>query len=284
ISRYPKVRRLSQIKDDLDFYTGFEGLIDTWKTVALMEFRALEKKTASFDQFGSIVERFFKMLSACRFNHPFVVPPEGSPVGVVVVTSDGGLSGGLDRKLVMGAASQAEGDDDQIIVIGRQGDAYLQGTGRRYLSFPGVQDDARYQLAAQVLKHVAGEVLAGRLGVVKVVYAKPLSIIVQKVVMIDLLPCTGELQGERSAYIENVIFESTPDDLVEYLAYLWVGQKLYEIFGLARLAEVAARFMHAEDSLEKVKEINKKFELEHFRVRHEIVDQQMREIAASRSA
>ena len=51
----------------------------------------------------------------------------------------------------------------------------------------------------------------------------------------------------------------------------------------AGLAEVAARFMHAEDSLQKVKEINKKFEIEFFRARHEIVDKQMREISASRT-
>jgi F-type H+-transporting ATPase subunit gamma len=277
------VRRISQIKDDLEFYTHFEGLIDTWKTVALMEFRALEKKTASFEQFGTVVEGFFRMLGACRFNHPFVVPPPDSPLGVVVVTSDGGLSGGLDRKLVMGALSLCKSKEDQVIVIGRQGEAYLAGTGRRHVSFPGVQDDKRYPLAAQVLKHVAGEVLQGNMGSVKVVYAKPLSIIVQKVVVIDLLPCTDELGGANAPVLRSVIFESSPDDLVEYLAYLWVGQKLFEIFGLARLAEVAARFMHAEDSLQKVKEINKKFEIEFFRARHEIVDKQMREISASRT-
>ncbi len=278
------MRRISQIKDDLEFYTHFEGLIDTWKTVALMEFRALEKKTQSFEQFGSVVEGFFRMLGACRFNHPFVVPPPDSPVGVVVVTSDGGLSGGLDRKLVIGALSLCKSKEDQVIVVGRQGEGYMSGTGRRHVSFPGVQDDKRYPLAAQVLKHVAGEVLSGNIGSVKVVYAKPLSIIVQKVVMIDLLPCTGELDVKDAPVLTNVIFESSPDDLVEYLAYLWVGQKLFEIFGLARLAEVAARFMHAEDSLQKVKEINKKFGIEFFRARHEMVDKQMREISASRTA
>jgi ATP synthase F1 gamma subunit len=278
------VRRISRIKDDLEFYTHFEGLIDTWKTVALMEFRALEKKVRSFEKFGLIVEGFFRMLGACRFRHPFVVPPEDAPLGVVVVTSDGGLSGGLDRKLVMGAAGLAKSNRDQLIVVGRQGESYLEGTGRQYVSFPGVQDDRRYALASQVLKHIAGEILGGRLGAVKAVYAKPLSIIVQKVVMIDLLPCTGELAGQGDAALGDVIFESTPDDLVEYLAYLWVGQKLFEIFGMARLAEVAARFMHAEDSLQKVKEINKKFEVEYFRARHEIVDKQMREISAARSA
>jgi F0F1-type ATP synthase gamma subunit len=133
--------------------------------------------------------------------------------------------------------------------------------------------------------YVTDEVLKGKLGHIKVVYARPLSIIVQRVQTLNLLPCSEEVKGgsqSTSETVPDIIMESTPEDLIEYLIYLWVGQKLVEVFGLSRLAEVAARFMHAEDSSQKIKEMNNQLRIEFVRARHEIVDQQMRELFAAR--
>ncbi|MBN3039091.1 MAG: F0F1 ATP synthase subunit gamma, partial [Candidatus Omnitrophica bacterium] len=70
---------------------------------------------------------------------------------------------------------------------------------------------------------------------------------------------------------------------IEYLIYLLLGQKLYEIFGWSRLAELAARFVHLEESTQKLKELNEKLKLEYFRIRHELVDRNMRELFAARA-
>ena len=69
---------------------------------------------------------------------------------------------------------------------------------------------------------------------------------------------------------------------MEYLLYLYMGQKLYDIFGLSRLAEFAARFMHLEESSQRLKEMDKKVKLEYFRVRHELIDRNMRELFSAR--
>ena len=80
-----------------------------------------------------------------------------------------------------------------------------------------------------------------------------------------------------------MILESTPEAIIEYLVYLWIGQKIFEVFGMSRLAEVAARFMHAEDSSVRIREINSQLRLEYVRAHHEMVDQQMRELFAARA-
>jgi F0F1-type ATP synthase gamma subunit len=80
----------------------------------------------------------------------------------------------------------------------------------------------------------------------------------------------------------NVIFESSITDIVEYLIYLWMGQRLYDIFGLSSLSEFAARYVHLEDSLRRLKEMDGKLKLQYFRVRHEIIDQSMRELFSAR--
>ena len=87
----------------------------------------------------------------------------------------------------------------------------------------------------------------------------------------------------RFSPLPLVDLESKPKDMVEYLARLWMIERLYEIFGLSRLAEFAARYIHLEESAQKMKDVDKKTRLEYFRVRHELVDRTMRELFAGRA-
>jgi F0F1-type ATP synthase gamma subunit len=71
--------------------------------------------------------------------------------------------------------------------------------------------------------------------------------------------------------------------MIEYLVYLWMGQAFYEILGFSRLSELSARYIHLENSSQKIQEVEKKLRLQYFRVRHELIDKSMREIFSSRS-
>ncbi len=62
-----------------------------------------------------------------------------------------------------------------------------------------------------------------------------------------------------------------------------MGQRLYEIFGMARVCEQAARYMHLEESCNKIADLNKKLLLQYFRRRHEVIDANMRELFSARS-
>jgi F0F1-type ATP synthase gamma subunit len=89
------------------------------------------------------------------------------------------------------------------------------------------------------------------------------------------------LGGSKS--YSPTLFESSPSDIVEYLGYLWIGQRIYEAFGLSHLAEYAARYIHLEESIDRIKEDIKKLKLKYFKIRHEIIDQQMRELSAAKA-
>ncbi|OGX21857.1 MAG: hypothetical protein A3K54_01300 [Omnitrophica WOR_2 bacterium RBG_13_44_8] len=68
------------------------------------------------------------------------------------------------------------------------------------------------------------------------------------------------------------------------MVYLLLGHKFHEIFGLSRLAELSARFVHLEDSEGKIDQLNKQLRLQYYRQRHEMIDRSMRELFAARLA
>jgi len=276
---------ISTIKNEREFYRDFYSLINVLKTIAAQQFHSLERKMQTYDEFTETVESFFTMMDVSAIAHPFVNPKETAPLGIVAITSDRGLLGGLNHRVMTSAFGYMENSQNQLIVVGQQGHNYVYGTNVFYKGFIVGEDDQRYVRALELRDYVIEEVLAGRIGPVKVFYPYATSIQVQKVMELDLLPCTKwpEKDGAKwDGYGEDILLESYPGDLAEYLIYLLLGQRFFEILQFSRLAEFAARTVHLEDSVEKIKKIDKQLQQKYFRARHEVVDQQMRELFAAR--
>ena len=77
--------------------------------------------------------------------------------------------------------------------------------------------------------------------------------------------------------------ESPVEKVLEYLVYVWLGEKLYEVFGSSRLAEFGARAAHLEGSTQELQRRKGRLMRKYFRERREIIDRGMRELFAGRA-
>jgi len=277
------MKTLSNLKKDLEFNSSLSSLIEVLKTIAVSQFRALEQRIKSFEKLQLTIETFFELIDIARVDHIFL-NPGNKPQGVVAVTSDSGLLGGLNMQVVNQALVELEKTPGKLIVIGERGKAYLRDTRIPFVSFSGIRDEQRYGQAVQMRDYIISQIFEGSFASLKVVYPRPISFTVQRVEVFTFLPFrpSSVKQPEASTAYIDVILESRVQDIIEYLIYIWMGQKFYEIFGLSRLAEFAARFVHLEASHQKLREMDKKIRLEYFRVRHELIDRNMRELFAAR--
>ena len=276
------MRTLSSIKKDLEFNRGLFSLIEVLKTIAVAQFRILEDKIRSFAQFILNIDNFFDSVDISGIKHPFLNPKD-KPQAVVAITSDSGLLGGLNMQVVSRALMELEKIPGKLIVIGERGKLYAQESDVPFVAFSGIKDEERYAQAMQLRDYILNKVILGSFGYLKVVYPRPISFTIQHVEIISFLPyLSSSKNSTQRGFISDIILESRLEDLVEYLIYLWVGQRFYEIFGLSRLAELAARFVHLEESAQKLKDLDAKTRLQYFRVRHELIDRNMRELFAAR--
>jgi F0F1-type ATP synthase gamma subunit len=172
----------------------------------------------------------------------------------------------------------------KLIVIGERGKMYARESKIPFVAFTGIRDEERYFQAMQLRDYLVGKVIEGTFGYLKVVYPRPLSFTVQRVEVAPFLPFLPSAQHrfKTAQAVYDIIIESDVRDVLGYMVYLWMGQKLYEIFGLSRLAEFAARFVHLEGSSQRLKEMDNKLRLQYFRVRHELIDRNMRELFSAR--
>jgi ATP synthase F1 gamma subunit len=281
------MQTMAVIKKDMEFNQGLSSLIEVLKNIAVSQYRSLEHKFGGFDKFMQAVESYFEFIDFSAVRHPFLTPVNKTQV-IVVVTSDGGLLGGLNMQVVSRALAELENNPGQLVVIGERGKMYARESGVPFVAFPGIKDEDRLPQAFQLRDYLFRNALGGKFGLLKVVYPHPVSFTVQRVETVTFFPFLPEFLAtkqpdlNRASVMQNVIFESKLSDIVEYLVYLWMGQRLYDIFGLSRLSEFAARYVHLEDSLRRLKEMDGKLKLQYFRVRHEIIDQSMRELFSAR--
>lgn len=274
------MKTLSAIKKDLEFNRSLSSLIEVLKNIAVQQYRMLEQRMKSFEQLQLVIAGFFRFIDFNQVRHVFVHPAEDRQA-VIAVTSDSGLLGGLNMQVVGAALAELEQIPGQLIVIGERGKSYASEGRIPFVAFPGIRDEERYEQAAQLRDYVINKVLSGAYSQLRVVYPRPVSFTVQKIEVLTLLPFSAP-QSQGQDLSGEIILESRLADTVEYLVYLWIGHKLFEVFGLSRLAEFAARYVHLEESLQKLKDMDNKLKLQYFRARHELIDRNMRELFSAR--
>ena len=275
------------IKRNIDFNKGFRSLLEVLKLVAVSEYHNLENRFKTFERLETMLGEFFLSVDLTQVRHPFLTPL-GQPV-VVAVTSDAGLLGGLNMQVVSKAVDLVRQTNGRMLVIGERGVPYVTEYGLSYTSYPGIVDAKRYGQALEIRDYLLDKIIKNEYGPLFVVYPRAHSFVTHRVEVAQLIPFTLKEKETQNTdpraknFSLNIIMESTAADVVEYLVSVVVAQRLFDIFGYARICEQAARYMHLEESCNKIQEMNKKLYLQYFRRRHEIIDANMRDLFAARS-
>lgn len=278
---------LVKLRENLRFARELREMIEVLKWATASQFRLLQQKRKGFEEFRTRIEDFLFILKVCRLKHPFLTERENLPKAVLMVTSDEGFLGSLNA-LVLNAGLEQVAGNDEIIVIGERGARYLSETqGRAFTFLPGIGDDITYKRAAAVRDLLITRILKKEVGKIIMVYPRFLSLTVQRVDMVKVLPCDevlgrGPGSKEEISRFSRFLIEPTPGAVVDYLVRMWVMQKIYEIFWDSKLSECAARIIHLEGSHAESLNANKKLMYEYFKHLHARSDKNIREIFASR--
>lgn len=281
------MKLLSHIKNDIEFNRNLYNLVDALGKIAVSQYYILEKKVKLYEKIFTGVEEILAAIDSVNLSSPFI-NPQNCPPGVITVTSDAGLLGGLNMQVMNLAAKEASQPGSRLLTIGEKGRLYAVENNMVCTSFRGIGDENSFLQAQQLRDYIIEEVSEGRLGVLKIIYPHPISVISQRVQTIALLPISQavHMRGapQEKAAFDGLILESSTDNILKYLAYIFLGNKLSDILSLARLAELSARFVHLETSKSKIEQLNKQLRLQYFRQKHELADRNMRELFAARLA
>jgi len=275
---------VSKVKKEMDFNKDLRSLLSVMKGIATSQYQSLEEKYDRYDEIFPAIESFFELIDLRYVRHPFAQGGAGAPT-VVAITSDQGLLGGLNLQVILGALQCMESESSQLVVVGERGQRYASERGVSCVGFPGIEDDQRYVQAMQLRDYCFEMLAEGKVTSLKIVYPRALNFVQQQVEAITVVPVSEWEMAKREnllSPLQDTLVESKLGEMIEYMVYVWLGQKLYQIMGLARLAELGARAAHLEGSEQELDRVGEKLKLQYFRQKHEMIDQSMRELFGAR--
>ncbi|MHB1131877.1 MAG: ATP synthase F1 subunit gamma [Chloroflexota bacterium] len=177
-------------------------------------------------------------------------------VGVLLITSDRGLAGGLSANILRATALHFEQQTTPIAaaVIGRKGRDWLTRTGRDLRAeFTGINDRPTYLDIVPIARVAIDDYIKGYVDQVDLIYTRFINTLVQRPVVQRLLPLEPP-EGDELRAVEYIYEPSAREVLAELLPR-YVEVQIYEALLEAVASEQSARMVAMRAATENANEI-----------------------------
>ncbi|HNV24099.1 MAG TPA: F0F1 ATP synthase subunit gamma, partial [Candidatus Omnitrophota bacterium] len=222
---------IAMLKQDMESTKSLGDIVDVLKIAALMQFHAFQLKEWKPKQdFLNIAEDIFNVLVSKGLEHPFLFDRPTLPSLIVVITSDEGFLGDLNMLAINAALNIVKTSEDHVLCLGRRGARYLEDTDVSYKVFPGVSSE----INTDELEPLKLYILNGykkKFGRVYIIYPKFISLAVQKIDKVLLLPYQKSSQAKilRGFFIDEMLIEPAISHVLEMLIEIYLDFRLLDI-------------------------------------------------------
>ena len=177
-----------------------------------------------------------------EYVHAFMKPNDAKVVGMIVVTTDKGLCGGLNTNVLRGVTNklrelQSAGMAVQAVAIGNKGFGFLNRIGAKVVSHvTQLGDKPHLERLIGPVKVLLDAYANGEISAVYLSYTRFINTMKQEVVMQQLLPLSAaRMQAEThdaqaAAGIKHgwdYIYEPDPQSVIDDLLVRYVEARLY---------------------------------------------------------
>jgi F-type H+-transporting ATPase subunit gamma len=229
-----------------------------------------------------------------EYRHPFLVRRgDVKDVGLVIVTSDKGLCGGLNTnslRLAFGKLKewQGEGRKVQLTAIGNKGFAFLQRFGANIVSHvTSVGDTPHMERLIGPVKVQIDAFAEGRIGALYIVYTRFINTMKQEPVIEQLLPLPADrLKDESPAARPNwdYLYEPEARVVLDQLLTRYVEQIIYQSVAENIASEQSARMVAMKSASDNASSVIDDLTLIYNKSRQAAITKELSEIVGGAAA
>jgi F-type H+-transporting ATPase subunit gamma len=219
--------------------------------VAAAKLRGAQQKMEDFrpyaDQFNSAMTSMSANMETSLF--PLMESREVNSVELIVVTSDRGLCGSFNAKILKAAEMlmnqlEEEGKKVSFVCVGKKAGAYFKKSGKLRKAYPDIMGTFQMFNAREIAQDSAANFLAGEADEVRLVFGGFISVASQKPVVNALLPIQPVADDEvdaGDADAGDFIYEPSPTEIMDVLLPLYINVMVYRSMLEVGASEHAAR-------------------------------------------
>lgn len=283
-----------EIRNKIKSVESTRKITKAMEMVAASKMRKAQDRMRAARPYGEKIRRVAGNLSNAltEYSHPFLEPKETvNNVGLIVVTSDKGLCGGLNTNVLRLALSRmktwdAEGKRLQVSAIGNKGFNFMMRAGANIVShLIGLGDTPRLEALIGPAKVMIDAYLNGEVDVVYIAYTRFINTMKQEPVVEQLLPLSGNLaEGSGSGALWDYLYEPNPEEVVDTLLLRYVEALLYQSVAENMASEQSARMVAMKSASDNAKSVIGELRLIYNKARQAAITKELSEIVGGAAA
>ena len=243
-----------EIKTKIKSVQNTRKITKAMEMVAASKMRKAQERTRSARPYADKIRNVAAHLSHANpeYRHPYLVTRDTvKRVGIIVVTADKGLCGGLNTNILRMALAkmrewESQGESFEVCCIGNKGLGFMQRLGANVVSqVIGMGDKPHMEKLIGALKIMLDGYIQDRFDRLEIFYTKFINTMKQEPVMEQLLPLSGEKLGAPEGswdyiyepdaksvldqtltrYIEALIFQAVTENMASEQSARMVAMK-----------------------------------------------------------
>jgi F-type H+-transporting ATPase subunit gamma len=282
-----------EIRSKIASVKSTQKITKAMEMVAASKMRRAQERMRLARPFAAASRRVIAHLNQANpdYRHPFLVEREAKAVGIILISSDRGLSGALNANsfkttLQLIRDWERRGASVSLAVIGNKGLQFF-----RRLSYPilasasGLGDQPHVADLIGSVKVMLDAYREGRLDRLILVHAQFVNTMTQKPRVLQLLPVEHTTEAEQGLGAHwDYIYEPSAADILDGLLIRYIESQVYQGMVENVACEMAARMVAMKAATDNAGELIAELQLVYNKARQAAITKELAEIVGGAAA
>ena len=226
-----------------------------------------------------------------EYVHPFMKSNDARAAGVIVVTTDKGLCGGMNTNVLRAVTNklrelQEQGVQVQAVAIGNKGLGFLNRVGAKVVAnTTGLGDTPHMEKLIGPVKVLLDAYAEGKINAVYLAYTKFINTMKQESVVEQLLPLSSEqMKADASGSSWDYIYEPDAQTVIDELLVRYVESLIYQSVAENMASEQSARMVAMKAATDNAGNVISELKLVYNKTRQAAITTELSEIVAGAAA
>jgi len=283
-----------EIRGKIKSVENTKKITKAMEMVAASKMRKAQDRMRSARPYSDKIRNIAAHLSQANpeYTHPFLVRQDSAKkVGIIVVTTDKGLCGGLNTnvlRLVTNKVRELDGQGikTEAVAIGNKGLGFLNRIGAKVVS-SAIQlgDTPHLEKLIGPVKALLDAYQEGKLDAVYLFYTKFINTMKQEPVMEQLLPLASDrMEADKSSHSWDYLYEPDAQSVIDELLVRYVEALIYQAVAENMASEQSARMVAMKAATDNAGNVINELKLVYNKTRQAAITKELSEIVAGAAA
>jgi F-type H+-transporting ATPase subunit gamma len=260
--------------------------------VAASKMRKAQERMRAARPYGEKIRNVAAHISHANpeYRHPFLITRDTvKKVGIIVITADKGLCGGLNTnvlRLALGKIKEweSEGEQFEVCCIGNRGLGFMQRLGANVVSHViGIGDKPHMEKLIGAVKLMLDGYIEDRFDRLMIFYTRFINTMKQEAVMEQLLPLSGEKLGVPSGSWDY-IYEPEAKVVLDQALSRYIEALIYQAVSENMASEQSARMVAMKSASDNAGNVIDELTLIYNKTRQAAITKELSEIVGGAAA